>query len=54
MAGYLRLDLFEGPLRQNELFRRRLVALCAALETRTPRDIILASLNHAEAEEELC
>ncbi|RIA00517.1 mannitol dehydrogenase family protein [Cereibacter sphaeroides] len=54
VAGYLRLDLFEGPLRQNEPFRRRLVALCTALETRTPRDIILASLNRAEAEEELC
>lgn len=54
VEGYLQLDLFDGPLRQSATFRDRLVSLCAALETRTPREIILASRNRSDAEEELC
>jgi fructuronate reductase len=52
--GYLQLDLFDGPLRQHNGFRDRLVALCAALDTQTPRDVILALRNRSDAEEDPC
>ena len=52
--GYLRLDLFEGPLRRHAGFRDRLVALCAALERATPRELMIATANRAESEEESC
>lgn len=54
VQGYLRLDLFDGPLRRNAQFRNRLVSLCAMLDTRTPREIIEAQRNRSDAEEELC
>ena len=52
--GYLQLDLFAGPLRQHAAFRDRLIALCAALNTQTPREVIVALRNRSDAEEDLC
>jgi fructuronate reductase len=51
--GYLRLDLFDGPLRSHEMFRRRLVEFCAMMEKQTPRDIIVALGSRSDAEEKL-
>lgn len=38
--GFLALDLFEGPIRQDARFRSRLVAMLSALATETPRALI--------------
>jgi fructuronate reductase len=54
VAGYLQLDLFDGPLRRHAAFRNRLVALYTTLTNQTPREVISNSINHSNAEETLC
>lgn len=53
VEGYLQLDLFDGPLRRHQGFRKRLVDCCEALAHMTPRDI-MASKICTVAEEEKC
>lgn len=51
---YLKLDLFDGPLRHHQAFRNQLVTMCEALLRQTPRELMVAARRGPDPEEETC